>query len=205
MYPRHRSDFRAMPFSFQVDTASPMPKKTVTNNDRQRRFHSSCSSLLLFYPQFPSENQQIELVENPFRVTEYRQKCYWCEHCGTYHYAPLPEEMIPGLFGPKMKALTAWMKGCGHLSFTTLRRFISAMFHIDVSTGYLAKIVCEVSDSMKLPYDELTTAIQNEAHVHLDETGSKENGKKRWIWAGRATNFTVFKVDPSKGSEVLTP
>lgn len=164
----------------------------------------SCGGVLTPTDKPAKVHQQIELALNPFRVTEYRQKCYWCEHCGTYHYAPLPEETIPGLFGPKMKTLTAWMKGCGHLSFTTLRRFISAMFHIDVSTGYLAKIVCEVSDSMKLPYDELTTAIQNEEHVHLDETGSKENGKKRWIWAGRATTFTVFKVDPSRGSEVLT-
>ncbi|MDD3588220.1 MAG: transposase [Thermoguttaceae bacterium] len=122
-------------------------------------------------------HQQIELALTPFRVPEYRQKGYWSEHCGTYHDAPRPEETIPGLFGPKMKALTAWMKGCGHLSFTTLRRFISGMYHIDVPTGYLAKIVCEVSDSMKLPYEELTTAIQNEEHVHLDETGSKENGK----------------------------
>ena len=148
-------------------------------------------------------HQQIELVEKPFRVTEYHQKCYWCEHCGRYHYAKLPEETFPRLFGPKMKALCAWMKGSGHLSFTTLRRFISAQFHVDVSTGYLANILYEVSDSMKSPYDELSAAHQKEDHVHCDETDHKKNGKRNWIWVGWTKNFTVFKVDSSRGSEVL--
>ena len=61
----------------------------------------------------------------------------------------------------------------------------------------------EVSDSMKLPYDELSKAIQKEEHVHCDETGTKEKGKKRWIRIGRAKNFTIFKVDPSMGIKVL--
>ena len=73
-----------------------------------------------------------------------------------------------------MKALTAWIKCCGSLSFATLRRFIFAMFHVDVSTGYLAKIICDVSDSMKLPYSELSTAIQKEEHVHCGETDNSQ-------------------------------
>ena len=51
------------------------------------------------------------------------------------------------------------------------------MFHVNVSTGYLAKIVREVCDSMKFSYDELSAAVQKEDHVHCDETGLKENGK----------------------------
>ncbi|MDR0327103.1 MAG: hypothetical protein LBI05_02270, partial [Planctomycetaceae bacterium] len=32
------------------------------------------------------------------------------------------------------------------------------------------------------------------AVVHIDETGSKENGKRRWTWCFRAKDFTVFHV-----------
>jgi transposase len=39
--------------------------------------------------------------------------------------------------------------------------------------------------------------------LHSDETGGKENGKRRWTWCWRALRFTVFHIDPSRSSDVL--
>lgn len=45
--------------------------------------------------------RQIELVEKPFRVTEYRLSSYDCDDCGKSCRVPLSEGTFPGLFGPK--------------------------------------------------------------------------------------------------------
>ncbi|MDO5567612.1 MAG: IS66 family transposase [Planctomycetia bacterium] len=148
--------------------------------------------------------RQIEWIEKPFRVTEYRRPSYCCADCGKSCRTPLPEGIFPGLFGSKLKALTAWAKGVGRLSFKTLQRFLSAMFQVDVSTGYIADVVREVSDSLAVPYAELSATVRESKHVPCDETGLKENGKKRWVWVARSNDSTIFKIAPSRGSQVLT-
>ena len=39
--------------------------------------------------------------------------------------------------------------------------------------------------------------------VHVDETGHKDNGQRLWTWCFRAQLYTVFKISPSRGSDVL--
>lgn len=163
----------------------------------------NCGGRLLAQEKSDKISYQIELVEKPYRVTEYRQQAYHCECCGKTSRAPLPEGVVPGLFGPKLKALTAWMKGKGRLSFQTTRQFLSTMLHIDVSTGYIANVVREVSDSLAAPFEDFAAIVRNSVHLHCDETGLKKNGKKYWVWVFRSNNATVFKVTSSRGSQVL--
>ena len=138
-----------------------------------------------------------------FTITEYRQLQYHCEHCGRCHTAPRPPEAKSGLFGPNLIALTAYMKGRCHLSYTTLRDFYRDVFLINVSTGFLAKQIRKTSEALKKPYAELVEQLPKEDHLHIDETGHKENGKPHWIWCFRAKGFTVFRIDASRGSTVL--
>ena len=37
----------------------------------------------------------------------------------------------------------------------------------------------------------------------MDETGHKERGRNLWTWCFRAPGYTLFKIDPSRGSKVL--
>jgi transposase len=39
--------------------------------------------------------------------------------------------------------------------------------------------------------------------LNVDESGHKENGKPHWTWCFRAPFHTLFRIDPSRGSEVL--
>ena len=67
----------------------------------------------------------------------------------------------------------------------------------------LQKLIGKVSQSLADPYNELLAALADQSHLNIDETGHKDNGKKLWTWCFRAYLFTVFKISPSRGSEVL--
>jgi len=69
--------------------------------------------------------------------------------------------------------------------------------------GLLTKLIAKVSQSLKVPYDELPEQLAREALLGVDETGHKENGSRLWTWCFRAATYTLFKIDPSRGSEVL--
>jgi transposase len=150
------------------------------------------------------KHQQVELVENPFIVTEYEQGRYWCAHCQCYHEAQLPVEVkSAGLFGPNLISLTAYLKGRCHMSYQTIQCFLSEAMGLNVSTGFLVKQVGKVSEALKAPYEHLVDQLPKCCHLHSDETGGKENGQARWIWCFRGDDFTVFHIDPYRNSGVL--
>jgi transposase len=152
----------------------------------------------------PRVVQQAELIAKPLWVTEHRTLAYWCPHCRKVHYAPMPEAVEKtGLFGAKLTTLVAFMKGVCHASFNTIRKFLRDVVGIKVSRGYLAKLIAKVSQWLGLAYDELLARLPGEAFLNVDETGHKENAKRFWTWCFRAELYTLFRIEPSRGSEVL--
>lgn len=148
--------------------------------------------------------QQAEAVAKPFRVEEHRAHAYICPRCEKILYAPLPEDVKKaGLFGPRLTAQVAYLKGAGHLSYSTAQRYLRDVMGLEVSRGFLAKVIRKVTGALKDPYAELLDLLAEEAVLNVDETGHKENGDRMWTWCFRAQDFTLFKIDPSRGTQVL--
>ena len=74
---------------------------------------------------------------------------------------------------------------------------------MDISRGYLAKLIGKVSESLAKAYAELFERLPGEAVLNIDETGHKENREKFWTWCFRAQLYTLFRIDKSRGSKVL--
>jgi transposase len=163
-----------------------------------------CGGTLVPSRRAPEVLQQVEIAACPTSVTEHQGLAYWCPHCRTVHYAPLPEVVEKaGLFGPRLTALVAFMKGVCHASFSTIHKFLRDVVRVDVSRGYLAKLIGKVSASLAKAYAELFERLPGEAVLNIDETGHKENGAKFWTWCFRAQLYTLFRIDKSRGSKVL--
>jgi transposase len=163
-----------------------------------------CGGMLVPSRHEPEVLQQVEITDTPTIVTEHQGLAYWCRHCRKMHYAPMPEAVLKaGLFGPRLTALVAFMKGVCHASFSTIRKFLRDVVRVDVCRGYLAKLIAKVSASLAPAYAELCMRLPNETVLNVDETGHKENGQKFWTWCFRAQLYTLFRIDKSRGSKVL--
>jgi len=163
-----------------------------------------CGGSLRFAKRPPNVLQQVEITETPTVVTEHQGLAYWCPHCQKFHYAELPEAVLKaGLFGPRLTALVAFMKGVCHASFSTIRKFLRDVARVPVSRGYLAKLIAKVSESLANAYAELFERLPGEAVLNIDETGHKEYREKFWTWCFRAQLYTLFRIDKSRGSKVL--
>ena len=148
--------------------------------------------------------QQVELVENPFVVTEHVAQGYWCEGCQCYHFAEFPTEVSNGgLCGPRLTSLVTYLKGKLHASYSGIRDFFGDVLGVQVSRGYLVKLCQKATRAFSPPCEELLLLLPEEKNLNVDETGHKENGKRLWIWCFRAPTFVVFKIASSRGSEVL--
>lgn len=150
--------------------------------------------------------QQVELPlpSEMISVVGVRSHACWCRRCQQAFYAPVDEATRrAGLMGPRLTALIAYLKGACHCSYSTIRKFIRDVLGVQVSRGYLAKLIAKASASLQEAYDALAGRLPHEPRLNVDETGHKNNKEQRWAWCFRASLFTLFKIDASRGSDVL--
>jgi len=148
--------------------------------------------------------QQADFVSAPIIINEHRSLGCWCKSCQKMHYVPIPEDVRrAGLVGPRLTALVAYLKGACHCSFTTIRKFIRDVVGVKISRGHLRKVCAKVGDSLDAAYEQLLHLLPGEDRVNVDETGHKDSGKRMWTWCFRASLYTLFKIDASRGSQVL--
>jgi transposase len=163
-----------------------------------------CGGVLDPAEQTPKVIQQVEIVEMPIHIEEHRGLAFWCPTCQTVHYAPFPSTVSEGgLFGPRLTALVAYMKGACHASFSTIRKFLRDVVKVPVSRGYLRKLIAKVSDALEPAFDELLQALPEQSVLNIDETGHKDCGDRFWTWCFKASMYTLFRIDKSRGSQVL--
>ena len=110
-----------------------------------------CGDALLPSDDAPKTVQQVEIIEKPIRIDEHRGLAYWCESCQKVHYAPLPPEVQKGgLFGPRVTAVVAYLKGMCHASFSTIRKFLRDVLGMTVSTSFIK--VCWPTGTANRPH-----------------------------------------------------
>ena len=159
---------------------------------------------LTFIDEPPRVLQQMEL--KPIVIQKEAHYAYpaWCVDCQKIHYHPFPPEVVKeGLFKERLTALVAYMKAVDHASFSTIRKFVRDVLGEKVSRGYLRKVIEKASQALEAPYEELLRRLPMEPVLNVDETGHKENGDKFWTWVFRAELYVLFKIDKSRGSQVL--
>ncbi|MBN2843163.1 MAG: IS66 family transposase [Sedimentisphaerales bacterium] len=148
--------------------------------------------------------QQVTLPQKLYYVTEHRARKYLNPQSNDIITASMPKEVLKGgLFGADITAMTAYLKGSCHMSFSTIKSFLEEIFKLKVSRGMLCKKVSIISDAFTPAYNELLERLPQEKNVGIDETGHKNNGKKHWTWCFQTTEYSLFHIDQSRGSKVL--
>lgn len=148
--------------------------------------------------------QQIGLSEKMYQVIEHRARKYRNPVTGKIHIAPLPDAIRQGgLLGADMTAFASYLKGDCHMSYTTIQQFFKQVMKLDLSRGMLCKAVQKTSEALMASYDELADRLPHEPQVNIDETGHHDDGKLHWTWCFDTPAYSLFKIDPSRGSGVL--
>ena len=148
--------------------------------------------------------QQVELVQKPFLVTEHVTKARVCNRCQHITEGSLPEPVLRlGLIGARFMALLLFLKGPRPGSYSGLQEFLADVLGLTVSRGFLAKLMTKGAEALAKPVEALLELLPVTPGLNVDETGHKENGKRLWTWCFRAKDFVLFRIEESRGSDVL--
>ena len=147
-------------------------------------------------------HQVTELPPIQPHVVEYQCPKVVCPACGEGTRAPLPEE-AQKLFGAQLTALIAYLTVVCRMPRRVLEAFLEQVLSIPISLGSTQNCWEQASVAVAQPCQELEEQLAHEPVLNSDETGWRNNGDKRYLWALVARSFVFYTVAKNRSSKVL--
>ncbi len=72
--------------------------------------------------------------------------------------------------------------------------FLEDLLNIPCSAGWTVKIQNIVSDSLAISYEQLRGELSKQKQLFVDESPTKQENKKAWLWVAVASTFAVFGI-----------
>jgi transposase len=147
----------------------------------------------------PSWHQYAELPKVAAVVTEYQGHARTCNCCGKVTHAAIPDELRRDIVGPRLGATLSYFSGSPHVSKRGIEEICETVFQVPIALGTVANLEQEMSAALLPAHGQAQTAVQQAPIKHVDETGWKEGGKKRWLWAGATATVVCFVIHAKRG------
>lgn len=151
----------------------------------------------------PKRHQLIEIPETLAFAIEYQAHGRTCPCCGKVTWAKIPDDMRAHSVGPNLAGTLAYLVGAHKLSKRGAVEVADELFDAPIALGTVANLEQEMSDALKPAYSEAKKAVQAADRKHVDETGWKKNGAKRWLWVAATNLLAVFMIHPLRNAVAL--
>jgi transposase len=99
--------------------------------------------------------------------------------------------------------LMAYLVGACGLSKRRVEEVVETVFEVPIALGTVAKLEQEMSAALEPAHQEALAAVQQAPVKHLDETGWKKAGRKRWLWVAATANVVVFLIHRLRNAAVV--
>jgi transposase len=146
----------------------------------------------------PLRHQVWELPEIKPQVTEYQRHRLECDCCGETTCAALPPGVPQGQSGPRLIAFTALLMAYYRQSKRRTAEFLSTLLGQPCCAALAVKMQTVATEAARTGYEELVAELPSQDHINADETPTKEQNGKAWLWTFVAGVFTVFTIRPTR-------
>src|SRR5262249_24575984 len=148
----------------------------------------------------PTWHQVAELPRVAAGVTELQGHPRTRPGCGHVPREPIPADIRAHAFGPRLGAVVSYLGGCPHVSQRGLEDGVETGFGPRISWGSVDPLEGRRSQAREPPHREIAQEVRPAAARNVDETGWKEAGKKRWLWAAVTATAALFVIHPRRGA-----
>ncbi len=151
----------------------------------------------------PTWHQVAELPPAAAIVTEYQGHYRTCPCCGTLNHAPIPAALKAHSVGPRLAATLAYLAGCHHVGKRGLEEIAEAVFEVPLALGTVSHLEGQMSAALAVPHAEALAAVRAAPVKHVDETGWKQAGQRRWLWLAATSTVAAFLICAGRGFAAL--
>lgn len=192
--PGHPGFHRAIPVS--IDETVELPLKQCPRCGGPVR---DCQRLEQIIEEIPPVRPHV------VKVISYRGQCAHCGPVQTAH--PLQSSQGRGAakvqLGPRALALAALLNKVQGLTMRKSCQVLRNLCGLRITPGGLSQALCRVADRVQGQYEGLIQQLRAAAAVHADETSWWVGGPSWWLWVFTTPEVTVYRVEESRGSDVV--
>lgn len=186
-----------------------LPVERVTQVVPYVPTHCECCQAKLPAPMGPNERQPTrhQVAELPViraDIIEHQGHYRTCPNCRHVTHAPIPAEVRAESVGPKLAGALSYLVGVHHVSKRGVEEIVEDVFEVPISLGKVSALEQEVSAALKPAYDEAVAHVRAAPSKHVDETGWKKAGRKRWLWVAATSTVAVFLIHARRNLVALT-
>jgi transposase len=139
------------------------------------------------------------------KVITYRGKCATCGLVETQH--PLQTSYGRGAakvqLGPRALALAACLNKVHGLTMRKTCSVLRDLCGLHLTAGGLSQALSRIARRVKWMYENLVDEIRGSPAVFADETSWWVGGPGHWLWVFTTARQTVYRVEKSRGSQVV--
>ncbi len=151
----------------------------------------------------PRRHQVWELPEIKPHVTEYQLHRLACPCCHETTCAPLPPGVPTGQSGPRLVAFAGLLMAYFRQSKRRTALFLQALLNQPCCPALAVKMQTQVTAAVRPAYEQLAAQLPDQAQLSIDESPTKQQTSKAWLWTFVAQVFTVFAVRTSRAATIL--
>src|SRR5947209_8231143 len=151
----------------------------------------------------PVWHQFAELPKVSAVVTEFQGHARTCPGCGHVTREPIPAEIRAHAFGPRLAAVLSYLSGRQYVSQRGLEDVCEVVFGVPLSLGSVTALQGQMSQALQPAHQEIAREVRQAPAKNVDETGWKQAGDKRWLWAAVTATAALFVIHLKRGAAGL--
>ena len=148
-------------------------------------------------------HERVDLPEVTPVVTQHRRLAVRCPCCGLRVAAPVPVEARGTPFGPRLHAVTLYLKTFQALSYERLQGALRDLFCLTLSQGGLMNLLRRGQRRFEGGRETAISALRRAAIVASDETGVRIEGSNATNWVFRCAEAVVHQAAPTRAASVV--
>jgi transposase len=148
--------------------------------------------------------QVVEVVPARLRVTEHRLVMVRCRACGKRTRGEFADSVRSGVrYGPGVKARVLYLQQYQLLPYARTAEAMRDLFGCRLSTGTIANIVRECSDSLMETELKIKRGLRRSAVIHADETGLRVEGRLHFVHVTSNERLTHYTAATGRGRTAM--
>jgi len=151
----------------------------------------------------PVWHEFAELPKVSAVVTEFQGHARTCPDCGHVTREAIPADIRAHAFGPRLAAVLSYLSGNQYVSQRGLEDVSEVVFGVPLSLGSVTALQGQMSDALQPAHQEIAQAVRQAPAKNVDETGWKQAGDKRWLWAAVTATAALFVIHLKRGAARL--
>lgn len=127
-----------------------------------------------------------------------------CPLCGSAKTGEFPADITNYVqYGKNLEALVVSLNTVGAVSVNRVHEIIGNVFNIPLSTGTIKNMVTRCADKIKPILKDIRSALTISPILHCDETGTRVEGKTRWVHDASNEYYTYLTLNSKRGYEAM--